>query len=68
MKGKRKILFVCVENARRSQVAEGFANAFGQGKLEVYSTGFHPSSRVDPLITKVVKEKGIDLSGKRPRD
>jgi protein-tyrosine-phosphatase len=33
---KRKIVFVCVENARRSQMAEGFANAFGQGRLEAF--------------------------------
>ena len=67
MKGKRKILFVCVENARRSQMAEGFAEAFGQGKIEVYSAGSRPSSAIDPLVIEVMKEKGIDLSGKRPK-
>ncbi len=62
-----KILFVCVENARRSQMAEGFANAFGQGKLEVYSAGSRPSLEIDPLVIEVMKEKGIDLSGKQPK-
>jgi len=48
-------------------MAEGFANAFGQGRLEVYSGGSSPSSQIDPLVIKVMKEKGIDLSGKRPK-
>ena len=67
MKEKRKILFVCVENARRSQMAVGFAEAFGQGKIEVYSAGSLPSSIIDPLVIEVMKERGIDLSGKRPK-
>jgi protein-tyrosine-phosphatase len=62
-----RILFVCVENARRSQMAEGFANAFGQGRVEVYSAGSSPSSEIDPLVIEVMKEKGIDLSDKRPK-
>ena len=66
-KSKIKIVFVCVENARRSQMAEGFANTFGQGKLEVYSAGSRPSEQIDPLVIEVMKEKGIDLSGKRPK-
>jgi protein-tyrosine-phosphatase len=66
-KQKPKVVFVCLENARRSQMAEGFANAFGQGKVEVYSGGSRPSSQIDPLVIEVMKEKGIDLSGKRPK-
>jgi arsenate reductase len=65
-KGK-KVLFVCVENARRSQMAEGFAEILGRRKLEVYSAGSHPSSQIDPLVIEVMKEKGIDLSTKRPK-
>jgi protein-tyrosine-phosphatase len=67
MREKKKILFVCVENARRSQMAEGFAEALGQGGIEVYSAGSRPSSSIDPLVIQVMKEKGIDLSGKRPK-
>jgi len=48
-------------------MAEGFANAFGQGRLEVYSGGSSPSSQIDPLVIEVMKEQGIDLSGKRPK-
>ena len=66
-KSKIKIVFICVENARRSQMAEGFAEAFGQGKIEVYSAGSRPSQQIDPMIIEVMKEKGIDLSSKRPK-
>ena len=67
MSNKIKLLFVCIENARRSQMAQGFAEAFGKGKLEAYSAGSRPSSQIDPVIIEVMREKGIDLSGKRPK-
>jgi arsenate reductase len=64
---KKKILFVCVENARRSQMAQGFAEKLGKGKFEVYSAGSRPASLIDPLVIDVMKEKAIDLSSKRPK-
>ena len=67
MKETKKILFVCIENAGRSQMAQGFAEAFGKGKVQVYSAGSRPSSHIDPLAIEVMKEKGIDLSGRRPK-
>ena len=66
-KGKIKIVFICVENARRSQMAQGFAEVFGGEKVEVYSAGSSPSSQIDPIVIEVMKEKGIDLSSKRPK-
>jgi len=48
-------------------MAQGFAEALGQEKVEVYSAGSKPSSQIDPLVIEVMKEKGIDLSGKRPK-
>ncbi len=67
MKEKIKVLFVCAENARRSQMAQGFAEASGKGDLEVYSAGSRPSHQVDPLVVQVMKEKGVDLSGRKPK-
>ena len=67
MREKKKILFVCVENARRSQMAQGFAKVFGGERVEVFSAGSRPSFQVDPLAIEVMKEKGIDLSARRPK-
>ena len=64
---KLKIIFVCVENARRSQMAQGFAEALGREKVEVYSAGSRPSQQIDLMVIEVMKEKGIDLSSKRPK-
>jgi protein-tyrosine-phosphatase len=66
-KGEIKIVFICVENARRSQMAQGLAEVFGGEKVEVYSAGSIPSSQIDPIVIEVMKEKGIDLSSKRPK-
>ena len=66
-KETKKILFVCFENAGRSQMAQGFAEAFGKGRVEAYSAGSRPSSNINPLAIEVMKEKGIDLSGRRPK-
>jgi protein-tyrosine-phosphatase len=66
-KEKLGIAFICVENARRSQMAAGFAEVLGKGKLEVYSAGSRPASQIDPLVIEVMKEKGIDLSSRHPK-
>jgi arsenate reductase len=66
-KEKTKMVFVCVENARRSQMAQGFAEKHGKEKLEVYSAGSRPASVIDPLAIEAMKEKAIDLSSKQPK-
>jgi len=48
-------------------MAQGFAERLGKGKLEIFSAGSRPSSSVDPLVIEVMKENGIDLSGKKPK-
>ena len=60
---KVRILFVCVENSCRSQIAEGFAKKYGGDKVEVYSAGSKPSGLVNPDAVEVMKEAGIDISG-----
>ena len=66
-KQPKTIAFICVENARRSQMAQGFAEAFGKGNIEVFSAGSRPSFQIDPLVIEVMKEKGIDLSSRHPK-
>ena len=58
----KKILFVCVENSCRSQIAEGFAKTLGKGIVAAYSAGSRPSGVVNPNAIKVMKEAGIDIS------
>jgi protein-tyrosine-phosphatase len=66
MKMKR-VLFVCVENAGRSQMAEAFANYYGKGKLIVSSAGNKPADNVNPTVVKALNEKGIDISMNKPK-
>lgn len=63
----KKILFVCVENAGRSQMAEAFANRYSKGKLMASSAGVMLADRVNPLVVEVMKEKGIDISKNKPK-
>jgi arsenate reductase len=48
-------------------MAQGFAEVLGGEKVEVYSAGSCPASQIDPLVVEVMKEKGIDLSSKKPK-
>ena len=54
-------MFVCKKNSRRSQMAEGFANTLGAGKIQVSSSGL-AASQVDPISVQVMAEIGIDIS------
>jgi protein-tyrosine-phosphatase len=58
----KKIVFVCVENSNRSQMAEAFARIHGAGKIEAHSAGSRPSGRVNPKAIESMKEIGYDLS------
>lgn len=58
-----RVLFVCIGNACRSQMAEGFANAHGRGVLLAKSAGLDPWDMVSPMSAKLMREKGIVLDG-----
>src|SRR5919108_5982970 len=66
--GEKTILFVCVENAGRSQMAEGFFNQ--KYRLKGYSAvsaGTRPASQINPLAVQVMKEVGIDISSQKSK-
>ena len=58
----KRILFVCVENSNRSQMAEAFARMHGGAAVEAYSAGSRPSGRVNPRAVQFMKEVGYDLT------
>lgn len=62
----KKVLFVCVENAGRSQMAEAFAKAYGKGKLNASSAGNKPAERINPIVVDAMKERRIDISTEKP--
>ena len=65
---KVRVLFVCIGNSCRSQMAEGFALRYGADVMEVASAGLAPANLVAPLSAKAMLEsKGIDLSGHWPK-
>lgn len=63
----KRILFVCVENAGRSKMAEAFANKYGKDKFFVISAGNKPADKVNPIVVEAMKEKGIDISSNKPK-
>ena len=63
----KKILFVCIENSNRSQMAEAFAKTLGRGTVQVYSAGSAPFGRVNPKAMAYMKELGHDLSSNQSK-
>ena len=61
------ILFVCVHNAGRSQMAAGYAQTLGAGRIEVRSAGSEPTDRINPNAIAVMAEEGIDITGNAPK-
>jgi arsenate reductase len=63
----KRVLFVCIENAGRSQMAEAFARIHGANKIEPYSAGSRPSGKLNPKAMDAMRERGYDLSTHRSK-
>ena len=63
----KNILFVCVENAGRSQMAEAFFKKYAKNQFNVISAGISPSSHLNPVVVSVMNELGIDLKNQKPQ-
>jgi protein-tyrosine-phosphatase len=64
---RKFVLFVCVGNSGRSQMAEAFFNAKAPEGFFAISAGTKPEKEVNPLVVEVMREKGIDISSKKPK-
>ena len=61
------VLFVCVHNAGRSQMAAGYLRALGGDRVEVLSAGSEPGASLNPVAIAAMAEEGIDIAGAQPR-
>ena len=66
MTDKPTVLFVCVHNAGRSQMAAGYMTALSGGKVEVFSAGSEPKDQINPVAVQAMAEEGIDIAGNSP--
>jgi len=62
-----KVVFVCVHNSGRSQMAEAFFNQLAEGKAQAFSAGTQPAERVNPIVVEATREAGIDISRNKPK-
>ena len=62
-----EVLFVCVHNAGRSQMAAGLLERKGKGRVRVISAGSEPAERLNPAVVEAMDEVGIDISAERPK-
>jgi arsenate reductase (thioredoxin) len=65
---KQTILFVCIENAGRSQMAEGFFNKYAPAGYRGLSAGTNPASQINPLAVEAMKDIGIDISTQKSKE
>jgi arsenate reductase len=67
MADKPSVLFVCVHNAGRSQMAAGYLNHFASDRIEVRSAGSEPADKINPVAVQAMAEEGIDIAGEQPK-
>jgi arsenate reductase (thioredoxin) len=67
-KNNKSILFVCVENAGRSQMAEGFFKKYAPDGFKSLSAGTKPVSKINPIVIQAMKEFGIDISQQKSKE
>jgi protein-tyrosine-phosphatase len=67
MSDKPTVLFVCVHNAGRSQMAAGFLQDLAGDRIDVLSAGSEPKDQINPVAVDVMAEVGIDIAGKTPK-
>ena len=67
MTERPEVLFLCVHNAGRSQMAAAFARELGGGQVVVHSAGSAPGETLNPAVVEVMREKGIDISNEAPK-
>ncbi|KAJ5335862.1 uncharacterized protein N7506_005798 [Penicillium brevicompactum] len=67
MSNKPSVLFVCVHNAGRSQMAAGFLSHLAGDNIEVRSAGSAPADSINPAVVEAMREEGIDLSNQNPK-
>ncbi len=67
MSDRPSVMFVCVHNAGRSQMAAGFMTALSEGQVEVRSAGSAPADQINPVAVEAMKEVGIDITANKPK-
>lgn len=67
MVDKPSVLFVCVHNAGRSQMAAGYLMHLASDTIEVRSAGSAPANTINPLVVEAMREEGIDLANQKPK-
>ena len=67
MTEKPTVLFVCVHNAGRSQIAAGYLRDLAGGRVEVLSAGSEPKDQINPVAIEAMAEEGIDIAGNTPK-
>jgi protein-tyrosine-phosphatase len=67
MADKPSVLFVCVHNAGRSQMAAGYLHHLSRGRIDIRSAGSEPADKINPIAVQAMAEEGIDIEAEQPK-